>query len=1000
MQALGRRDDARDLDAPTVPSAEGLVLRTRLFERLEQAPARALLWVSAAPGTGKTALAATWAESRWHPVEGTAVLWYAVDEADADPLRLFATLGGFLGLPHGFGTDIPPDPTPRAVAEITEAARRWLASAPADRKAGPRLIVFDDVHRAPPEAVTVALLPILAAALRPEDRILCLSRLDPPDPVSGPPPMLLTDLRVAADEYPDFVRDLPGGHALARDLFLACLRRAGGWMPGILAAVTPSLLQAGTAGPGADAAADRQALLATAFLPEGEAADWAELGGAGAPAVLDRLAGAGGLVSRLPGGTLRKHDAFQAALERAAAEELPPPALDRARTIAARHLGRRGETLAAARLLVAAGAGDEALLLVLDQAPVLSRTGRTRELCDAIELFPAEVATRPLPRIWLTYARLPYEPREAQRTLAEIRRSLEPETAPLEYALALSGEARAVLWDAFDYRELRLLIEQIDAALPRLEALPSVARQILMATRCMAILTGWPDHPGAAEARRWIEATLPFLPPTMQLMLGSVLAIHLIWLRGDLAAARPFVARLEGLARQRGPTAMSVMAWYYAALAQAHFDGDDAALLRLADEAVAYAGDRRVSHRLTMVFYVIVQAVAAAGDRAAAETMLQRYAACAQQHWRHTDFIGLHYLRAFVALCAGDTAAAITEAGQSLDYARRYAGPHQIALQSLPLATAHAMAGDEAARPYIGTLREVAAQTGNATFLLHADLAEAFLAAATNGDVTGPWSRVAEAAGRLGCRRIAGMNRPALARLADRALAAGAEAEATRRVIALWDLPPPKGAHELWPFPVEIHALGGFAVEVDGARIAMGTGKAQRKPMELLWCLIAGPAEDWTQEDLADQLWPELEGDRAIPALRSAIYRLRKLIGTRAVRHEDDRIGLAPGQVRTDVARLRAALAAMQDPAADMAARLAAFDLALGLVRGPLLPGIRLPPVAEARDRQRALLAAAGTGLLLAQDPADPAMALRAGRLCAAVPGLRLPPPLAGLVPG
>ncbi|MGO1075012.1 AfsR/SARP family transcriptional regulator, partial [Inquilinus sp. CA228] len=484
------------------------------------------------------------------------------------------------------------------------------------------------------------------------------------------------------------------------------------------------------------------------------------------------------------------------------------------------------------------------------------------------------------------------------------------------------------------------------------------------------------------------------------LLLGSVLANHLIWWRGDLAAARPFLDQLEGLARQRGMAPMSVMTWYYAALSQAHLDGDDAALRRLADEAVAYAGDRGVSHRLTNAFWIVVHAVGAAGDGAAAEAMLQRYATCARQRWRRTDFIGLHHLRAVVALCAGDTATAIAEAGQALDYARRYGGPHQLAVQSLVLATAHAMTGDEAARPHVETLREVAAQTGNSTFLLHADLAEAFLAEAQGGDVAGPWGRVAEAAGRLGFRRIAGMNRPALARLADRALAAGAEPEPTRRVIALWDLPPPEdGAHELWPFPVEIRALGGFMVQVEGARLAMGTGKAQRKPMELLWCLVAGPAEGWAQGELADQLWPELDGDRAIASLHTTVYRLRKLIGGRSIRHENDHIGLVPGQVRTDVARLRAALSALQDPALEPAGRLAAFDLAISLVRGPLLPGIRLAPVAEARDRLHALLASAGIEALLAQDPADPATALRASRLCAAMPGLRLPPSLAGLMP-
>lgn len=998
MRASGRQNESSDLDAPGAPPSAGLVLRTRLLDLLDRAPPQALLWVTAPPGAGKTALAAAWAESRWRPADGATVLWYAVEETDADPLRLFATLGGFLGLAHGFGTDIPPALNPQAFAAVAGAVRRWLDAAPPGRPAGPRLIVFDDVHLMPPEAVTIALMPVLAAALRPADRILCLSRLDPPDPAAAPAPIM--DLRVTAAEYPDFARDLPGGRGMPRELFLACLRRAGGWLPGVMAALSPALLQAGTVGPCGVDATERRALLATAFLQEGTAAEWAELGGAGAPALLDRLAGAGGLVSRLPGGGLRKQDAFQAALERASAEELPPPALNRARTLAAWHLGRRGETLAAARLLLAAGAGDEALELVMDQAATMSLAGRNRELLEAIELFPAEILARPRPRIWLAYARMPYDPREAQQALAEIRRTLTPETAPLDYAMALNGETRAVLSDFFDFRELPRLVEEIDAALPRLgDALPPATSKTLMITRCMAILIGWPDHPDAGEARRWIEAALPFLPPTVQLLLGSVLANHLIWWRGDLAAARPFLDRLEALARQRDMAPLSVMTWYYAALSKAHLDGDDEALRRLTDEAVAFAGDRGVSHRLTNAFWVVVQAAAAAGDRAAAESMLQRYAACAQQRWRRTDFIGLHHLRAVVALCAGDIPTAIAESKQALDYARRHGGPHQIAVQCLLLAPAYAMAGDEAARPHVETLRQVAARTGNATFLLHADLAEAFLAEARGGDVAGPWGRVTEAAGRLGFRRIAGMNRPALARLADRALAGGAKTEATRRVIALWELPPPEDAHELWPFPVEIRALGGFAVQVDGGRVAMGTGKAQRKPMELLWCLIAGPVEGWAQEELADQLWPELDGDRAIPALRTTVYRLRKLIGARAIRNEDDRLALASGQVRTDVARLRAALSALQEPAAGMAARLAAFDLAIGLVCGPLLPGIRLPPVAEARERLRTLLATAGTELLLAQDPTDPATAPRASRLRAAVPGLRLPPPLARLVP-
>lgn len=1010
MQALGRRHDVGDLNAPATPSAAGLVLRTRLFEQLEQAPPRSLLWVSAAPGAGKTALAAAWAEARWRKTDGAAVLWYAVDEADADPLRLFATMGGFLRLPHGFGTDIPPDPTPQAVAVIVEAARLWLAAASADRAASPRLIVFDDVHRAPPEAVTMALLPVLAAALRPEDRVLCLSRQPPsgldPDPASPGRPVLITDLSVQPEEFADFARDLPGGRALTPDLFLAGLRRSGGWISEILPFAWRHMLPGGVghaAGLDREAAdADRRTLLATAFLQQGQEADWAGLAGPEAALLLDRLADAGGLVIRQPDGTLRKHDALHAALIRDAEAELDPERLDDARRKAADLLADRRDVLPAVRLLVASGSPDSALRLILEQAPQMSLSGQSRALEDAIGLLPGDLSAQPMPRIWLAFARMPYQPREAQRRLREIRQSLQPEASPLEYAQSLSGETRAALSDFFDFRELPRLIDEIDRVSPWFGDLPPPVRQALAMTRCMAMLVGWPDHPGVEDARHQIETALPFLPPNAQLMMGSVLINHLIWWRGDLGAARPFLNNLEPTAHRPDMAPLAVMTWYYGALSCAYRDGDDDALRRLTDEAVAFAGARGVSHRLTNAFWVVTQAYASGGDPAAATTMLDRYTACAQEQWRRTEFIGLHHLRGFVALCGGDTAAAITEAGQALGYAKRFGGVHQTASQDLLLAMALAMAGDAAAQPHIDELRRAAALTGNAAFLLHADLADALLAFAEgrSDDAATLWNRAADAACRLGFRRIAGLGHPQLPALVNHVLAQGADAATTRRAIALWRLKPPDGAvHDLWPFSVEIRTLGGFAVEVGGARAALGSSKAQRKPMELLWCLAAGPSDGMAQETLADQLWPELDGDRALHNLRTTVYRLRKLIGADALRHEHNHVSFAGDQVRTDIGRLRRMFALMRDRTITPAERLAAFDLVLHLYRGPFLPGIRMAPIEAERERTQSLLVMEGVEFLLAQDPRDPATAFRAGRLRAIAPGLHLPPALATLLP-
>ena len=970
--------------------AEGLVARHRLFESLRRAPAQTLLWVTAAPGAGKTALAATWAHHLAGQPAGLDLLCYAMDELDADPLRFCATLGQFLGLAHGFGPDLPSRPDPAARDALGESAQAWLQTARPDQATRPRLLVFDDLHQVPPDALAVALLPILAAALRPEDRMLCLSRRPPPAAIAAAAIWPVTELQVDPAEFTDFARDLPGGGALTEALFLAALQRSGGWIREI-AALADQLAAGGTA----LSMADRPILLRTAFLQEGSEAEWQALGGPAAPALLRRLAEARGPVVVRPQGGWRKLDAFQALLMRDAAVELPAASLDSARRQAAALLAARREVLPAARLLVAAGAGDEALSLFLDQAAAMSLSGRTREIEATVALFPPEIASGVLPQIWLAYSRIPYEPREAQRRLRELRLALTPETAPLEYALALTGETRAMLSDLFDFQGLVPLVEEIDRALPRLAGLPPAISQGLSLTRAMAMLIGWPTHPEVNRTRQEIEAALPFLPRNAQLLLGSVLGNYLIWWRGEPPAARPFLDNLAEAARDPDMAPLAVMTWYYAALSCAFFDGDDARLRQLTDEVVAFAGHRGVAHRLTNAFWVVTQAYAGAGDLKTAASMLERYAASAERHWRRSEFIGLHHLRAGLALSAGDAVTAIAEAQQALDYAQRFGGPHQIANQRQLLATALAVTGNPAALGQIETLRQIAAQTGNASFVLQADLAEAHLAQATGGDAAAPWCRAAKAALRHGFRRIAGMHRPRLAALANHALATGADPEVTRRAVALWQLPPPMGAHPLWPFAVEIRAMGGFTVEVDGTRIGMGTGKAQRKPMELLWCLLAGPSDGLAQESLADELWPEADGDRALHSLRSTIYRLRKLLGASAIRHEDDQVALAPGQVRADVLQLGTMLGIARDRQAALAERLRALDQAIDLYRGPLLPGIRLPSVIAARDRLAAELAVEGAALLLTQDPAAAQTLLRAGRLRAVAPAIALPKPFA-----
>jgi DNA-binding SARP family transcriptional activator len=154
---------------------------------------------------------------------------------------------------------------------------------------------------------------------------------------------------------------------------------------------------------------------------------------------------------------------------------------------------------------------------------------------------------------------------------------------------------------------------------------------------------------------------------------------------------------------------------------------------------------------------------------------------------------------------------------------------------------------------------------------------------------------------------------------------------------------------------------------------------------------------DLEQDWLADELWPDADGDQSIHSLTTTIYRLRKLIGAQAVIHEDSHVRLNPLCVSTDLGRLRDALRRLGDETLPTTDRMAAFDLALQLYQGPLLPGIATAPVVLERQRQLASLASEGLGFLATLDPADVRRTLRLNRLRAAIGDAVLPDSVARL---
>lgn len=993
------------------PQIDGLVARERLFREIEQAPPKGIVWITAPPGAGKTSLAATWLYSGRSAARHGHALWYHIDETDADPVIFFETLAlAVAALPDRARSALP-RLTPDALPNLKTFARNWFKSLLGYKERSPYLFAFDDTHRLPPDSAVVEILGILANALLAQDRLLCLSRENPPVPLLTAVPRkrlsVISDLRVEAGEWEDFARDVPGVHASSRPTFIAAVQQSGRWIADLVVRPSPHpslddllthpALAAERLFAGCSEV-ERRALLETAFLQTGEEEEWRRLGGESAISVLAKLASTSALVTRLLDGALHKHDLLFERLRAAADTELTPDALSRARQRTGRLLTARGEMLTGVRLLTQAGADDEARDLILGQASDMITDGRNRELVDLIAMLSDSAQRVPLVRVWQATGRLPFEPSAAREVFRDIWSSANPAEQPVEFACAVMGDINAALADWSIDAQLSSSIDEIDRALPLLTALPEVIRGRLVMTRAVAMLLGCPTHRDVLDAQKHVEQVLPRLEAGRQLLLGAILINYLLWWRGDLAAARPYLDNLAPLASRPDVPPLATMAWYYGALTIAYRDGNDGDVRRLMREVVAFAQKWGTQHRLANAYWVAAQAYAAAGDRAEAAVCIKGAVRSGRP-----DVIGAHFLRATIALEEGNADLAIGEATPAYERAGRAGNAQQRGLLALQLAMAFAVKGDERARKHIDELRDLAARSHSAIFHLHAHLAEACHTAAQDqmAAFVAAWNGLAHLACQLGFRRIAGLDVAHFGHLANVALNRGAEVGVTRRLIALWDLPPPQrtNVHSEWPYRVNISCLGRFTIQLDGHRISTGSGKAQRKPRELLFHLIIANGRDLEQGWLADELWPDADGDQSIHSLTTTIYRLRKLIGAQAVIHADSHVRLNPLCVSTDLGRLRDALRLVGDETLPTTDRMAAFDLALQLHQGPLLPGIAMAPVVIERQRQLALLASEGLGCLATLDPTEVGRTLRLNRLRAAIGDAVLPDGIARLWP-
>ena len=946
----------------TRPQPAGALARERLFRALDELRGHPAAWIAGAPGSGKTTLASTYVRQR-----RLRTLWYRVQEEDADPATFFHYFGlAVAAAAPGSRAAALPHLAPEYLLNLPVFARRYFEQVYARLKA-PCAVVLDDYQEVPTGSGLHEVVRQMLEFLPPGLNLIVLSRAEPPPAFAalrarGSIALLgAQDLMLTAAECGE-IAQLRGveidGPAL-QELH----QRTQGWAAGVVLALeqkTPAdgaLLPAGAAPQVlfdyfagdifGKMPADTQALLLKAsFLPSMAAHRVVELTGQPrADRVLAELARSNYFTLKLaqvhgaPPAVYQFHPLFREFLQRRAQDTLAAAELVRLRQRAAALLASDGETAEAVALLLAAGDWEAAVRLMHEHAQPMLRQGRGRVLEAWLRALPASVRERtPWVLYWLGRCRLGYDPVEARSHLEAAFALFERDGNDL--AGLFSSWACIVDTYFFEWGEFSSLdrwIGVLDHLLARYPKLPTAEIETRVAySMFSALMYRQPSRPDLAHwAERVRSIAVDASDGRTQMLLGNQLVHYYTSWVGDITAARLLLDALRRPADAADFGPLAHIAWCgMEADYLWHVGSHDECLRRVKDglETARRTGARFASSRLEAHG---VMGGLMAGDFAMVDRLLKNGAALIAG--RRLTYRGHYHFLAFLsAFYQEDSLLATANAREAVGLADAAGVPLCQALYRLGLAHALFASGERrAALSCLAQARRItrAVRIVTIEFSCLATTTYFLLERGKRQRALPLLRRTIEVAKQRGYVNRAFWTPRFMTRLYAAALEQGIEVDYVQEQIRRRKLAPPQEAFHLehWPFPVRIFTLGRFCVLIDGKPLQF-SGKAQRKPLELLMALIAFGGRDVSERQLTEVLWPDAEGDAAHQACAVALHRLRKLLKCdEAISLQRNRLFLSPRHVWVDAWAFERAVASEQAKAG------AAAERPLALYQGPFM---------------------------------------------------------------
>ncbi len=596
------------LNPPRLPA---IVERPRLYQLLDRARKRPVIWINAPPGFGKTTLVASYLRAR-----KVRPLWYQVDEGDSDIATFFhyLSVAAKQAAPR-YRTPLP-HLTPEYLQGLPTFTRRFFEQLYARLKP-PTLLILDNYQEVPLDSLfheTVALgietLPekigmvIISRALPPS----AFARLQATQQIHS---ISEQDLRLTKSEARAVVLLHTGPNEPPRSVQIEALHdKLQGWVAGLVleleqakairseqavaAEETPQVIFNYLArevmqrlSPEA-----QNVLLRTAFLPDMTATMAEKLTGeASAGDMLAGLYQSRYFTERRAEGAYiyQYHPLFREFLRAHARATLRPDEVTEIQRAAASLLEEAERIEDAVALYIEAGQTQEIIRLVLTRAPDLLQQGRSQTLERWLAQLPAiHFEQEPWLFYWLASCRLSTAPLEAEDIYARAFELFKAQRNMAGVLLTLSGIVSAIQFSWIDISRYDRWIDVMLAMAPPDVSFPSKEIDIQFTFSILTALMWRRRQPSLVTA--WINRAKHILEEVPDVekysFLAAVLGNFFTWI-GDLESADKYSRILRSAAEsEASPPLMRLV--YYANRAIVDWScGDPKESLRLVEQGLA-----------------------------------------------------------------------------------------------------------------------------------------------------------------------------------------------------------------------------------------------------------------------------------------------------------------------------------------------------------------------------------------------------------------------------